>query len=390
MRRMKKLFLFSCILLVFSCREKYTPNLNEPANSYLVVEGFINNGPGPTTITLTRSTKLEDLKTIVPEPKATVRVEGKQNTTAFMLVETAPGIYTHPHLSLNANDEYRLYIKTSAGKEYVSDYSAVRSTPDIDEVSWDRKDGGVQIHTSTHDASGKTKYYQYKYEETWEFHSKYTQTLKLRLGPTGKILGVGFKDSTTFGIDSAQLICWKTLNSTNISIASSEKLTQDVISKFPLVFIEQGSVKLSVLYSINVKQYAASQQGFRFLEQLKKNTEQMGTIFDAQPSDNTGNIHCLTNKDEIAIGFVEVSQEKTKRIFISNTQLSNWKYDSGCQPEIMVANIPLDLGVNAGGLTLTNVLIWSPTAGIDSVGFASQNCVDCRFTGSSKKPTFWP
>jgi hypothetical protein len=38
---MKKIILFSFLLLAFACREKYVPQLNEPVTGYLVVEGFI-------------------------------------------------------------------------------------------------------------------------------------------------------------------------------------------------------------------------------------------------------------------------------------------------------------------------------------------------------------
>jgi len=391
MKRMKKCILFCCVVLIFSCKEKYVAELKGPVNSYLVVEGYINSGAGPTTITLTRSTKLDAANTIVPERKATVRVEGKLNTAAIPLAETAAGVYTIPQLSLNANDQYRVYIKTTEGKEYVSDYSAVRTTPDIDNITWERKDGGVQIQANTHDATGKTKYYQYKYDETWEFHSKYTQSLKFHYDLKGKVDGVAYKDSSTFGYDSAQLICWKSASNTNISVATSDRLTQDVISKFPLLFIPPGDWKLSVLYSINVKQYALSQQGFRFLEQLRKNTEQLGTIFDSQPSDNTGNMHCLSNKEEVVLGFVEVSQEKQKRIFISAAQVPDWKYISSCEAELQVPNVPLNLTQNGAGLTLTNVIVYgNGQGGIDTVGFAAPDCVDCRLKGSSKKPTFWP
>ncbi len=134
---MKKLFVFYLLLLAFfvGCREKYVPQLNLPATSFLVVEGFINSGPGSTTITVSRTTRLTDTATISYETKATVRIEGKTNPAAFTLAETTPGRYTIAQLTLNANDQYRVRIKTINGKEYVSDYSSVRFTPAIDSIS---------------------------------------------------------------------------------------------------------------------------------------------------------------------------------------------------------------------------------------------------------------
>jgi hypothetical protein len=44
----------------------------------------------------------------------------------------------------------------------------------------------------------------------------------------------------------------------------------------------------------------------------------------------SGNIHCLADPGEVVIGFIEVTQEQVKRIFISNSQVPGWNYDPGC------------------------------------------------------------
>jgi hypothetical protein len=170
-------FFFLLMLLVGGCKEKYIPNLNLSVASFLVVEGFINSGTGPTVITLTRTTKVIDTADRIYERNADVSVQA-ENGSSIKLSETAPGVYSTPQLTLNTGIRYRVYIKTSNSREYASDFSAVRRTPDIDSVSWKRTDEGVQTFVNTHDALGKTKYYQWKYDETWEFHSKYLSVLK--------------------------------------------------------------------------------------------------------------------------------------------------------------------------------------------------------------------
>ncbi len=392
---MKKLtyYFFLALVPTMSCKEKYLPALNLPATSFLVVEGYINSGSGATNITLSRTIKLTDTTTILYETKATVRVEGKNNTSAIQLTEGTPGRYTIAQLTLNPNDQYRLRIKTSNGKEYVSDFSAVRSTPTIDSISWVRENAGVQIYANTHDPLAKTRYYQYVYDETWEFHSKYSQSLKLTYGPNGQIKAVGYKDSSTFNYDSTVFKCWKTANITAIAIATSEQLSLDVISLKKIQFIENGSWKLSQLYSMSVKQRALSKDAYRFLEQLKKNTEQIGSIFDAQPSENNGNIKCVSNPNEIAIGFVEVTEEKEKRLWISKSSLPNWVWNTGCDIEIKVPNHPDSLMVfmPPSSYQLTNVAETNPSGTVITYVFgAASTCVDCRLLGVNKKPAFWP
>ena len=123
----------------------------------------------------------------------------------------------------------------------------------------------------------------------------------------------------------------------NIILGSSEMLSSDHIY-FPIMSIPAADEKLRVLYSINVKQFSVSQEAYSYLQKLKKNTEEIGSIFAAQPSELSGNIHCTTDPSETAIGFVEVSQEKQKRIFISNNQVPEWNYNDGCTQYLLHNN----------------------------------------------------
>ncbi len=58
--------------------------------------------------------------------------------------------------------------------------------------------------------------------------------------------------------------------------------------------------------------------GFR---KVQRNTEQLGSIFDALPSETGGNIHNTADPTEMVIGFIGTSTETEKRIFINRTQL---------------------------------------------------------------------
>jgi hypothetical protein len=386
---MKTNYLLLLFLVLLGCREKYVPQLHTNTQSFLVVEGFINSGTGPTTITLTKSVPINDTAGIVYEKNAIVRIEGKNNVTGFSLTESSPGVYTLPQLNINSNDQYRVYIKTKNGIEYVSDYSSVRHTPDIDSISWKRYNSGVQILANTHDNQNKTKYYQYSLDETWEFHSKYKSSLLPVYNAIQDLVGVKYRDPITKNVDTTIQKCWKNILSTNIIIGTTEKLSNDILSELPLIFIEKDSWKLSVLYSILVKQYAMSQEKYRYFEQLKKNTEQIGSIFDAQPSDNSTNLHCITDPTLPVIGFVEVSEEKQTRIFISNQQVPDWSYDQGCANLIDVVNNPDSLQ-QLPPLMIPTVPSLLVRDVIQRVYFAHQLCVDCTLRGVNKKPAFWP
>ena len=146
MRYFRSVLLLAITCTVMHCREPYDPALETGITNYLVVEGLINT-TGKTSIRLSRTLKLNDKATTSkPELKATVQIES-DNNTVMAVGEVSNGLYTTNALSLPADRKYRLRIKTTAGGEYLSEYTTPKKTPPLD-VSWERVSDGL-IRPST-------------------------------------------------------------------------------------------------------------------------------------------------------------------------------------------------------------------------------------------------
>lgn len=387
MHKRKNIAIIVLLLLVVTmrCKEKYDSGITYPNTGYLVVEGFINSGPGTTSIRLSRTVKLPDATSIKFEAGATVRVEGNDNSN-YPLSSQGSGLYGAGTLPLNDARKYRLYIKTSNGKEYRSDFMSVIRTPKIDSISWTREANGVEVHINTHDVNNKTWYYTWNYEETWEFRSTYVPVLKYRLDASGAIAGIQYIYPNQ-SADTTGYRCWQYQNSTNILTGSSKKLSRDEIH-LPLIDIEETSWKLSELYSVKVYQHGVSEQGFDFLQRMKKNTQQVGSIFDAQPSELNGNVHNIADPLEQVIGFVDVADAQEMRIFIDARDVPNWKYRLACEVQ-NVANI-LDSIKQSSHLSPVAPTDYTMSGNIARYDAASPVCVDCRLRGSNVRPSYWP
>jgi len=186
-----------------------------------------------------------------------------------------------------------------------------------------------------------------------------------------------------YRINNNIFTCYKDLESTSILHASSARLVNDIISLAPLTTISNGSEKISQLYSIMVYQYPLTKDGYEYWEQLKKNTEKIGTIFDPQPSANKTNIHCLSDPSEIVIGYISASNINSKRLFIYNQEVLPWNYGTGCT-ETLVPKDSLDY-------YFTNFYIPTRQGNNPSDFFGSvPPCVDCTLAGTNVKPGFWP
>ncbi len=370
------------------CKKPYTPNIISSNNNYLVVEGNINTGTDSTTIRLSRTVNLSSGVNINPELNATVAIQDNQNQT-YNLHSIGGGIYTSAILTLDNTRTYRLNITTSDGKTYQSDYVPAMASPPIDSIGFTVQNNGIQIYVNTHDPNNKTHYYRWDYNETWIFHARYESDY----------ISNDSTDLVIRPINKQIYQCWGSSISTVITLGSSAKLAQDVIYQSPIIFIPSTSEKIESRYSILLKQYAMTSDGYNYYSILKKNTEQLGSIFDAQPSQLTGNIHCTTDATLPVIGYITAGAIQQKRVYINNSQLPTWQptypYDCGLDTALYMTKPPQSIN------QVLQILVPQPNSDIpvyaifgngpNPIGYtySDPECTDCSIRGTLIKPSFW-
>ncbi|HEY4196846.1 MAG TPA: DUF4249 domain-containing protein, partial [Mucilaginibacter sp.] len=245
----KGFYLLIFLAVIAGCKKPFNPVVASTETGYLVVEGVINSGSDSTFIKLSRTVKLSGKTSTSAEMGATVIVESDQNAS-YPLTATGKGVYASAGLNLNSSRKYRLDIKTSNGKQYLSDFVEVVNSPPIDSINYDVKGSlsvpGLNIYSNTHDASNKARYFRWDYQETWMFHSAFVSAYKSN-GDT-----VLRRDLINDNINT----CWRSDTSTTIVLGSSAKLAQNVITNNPITSITSTSEKLGLEYSILVRQYA--------------------------------------------------------------------------------------------------------------------------------------
>ncbi|ALJ00251.1 DUF4249 domain-containing protein [Rufibacter tibetensis] len=358
-----------------ACEEPYTPEVLEQDNNYLVVSGFINSN-GPTTIKLSHTQNLTDASGPTLETRASVTVE-EESGAKYNLQETEPGTYTHRLLPITLSKKYRLVIRTG-GKDYASDYVEPRITPAIDKLNWTAENDGLQLYVNTHDNENDTRYYRWEFEETWEYAAFYFSVLEYVNGQ--------IRDREP-GNDI--FLCWRHNTSSAIQVGNTVKLSQDVVSNFPIVKVPANSEKLKRKYSLLVKQYAQTKESYEYWEALKKNTESIGSLFDPLPTQLTGNIQCLTSPTEPVIGFVTISSVEEKRIFVTRQELpASYRPPSQFCPFDTVKVGEEAAYFSSGGAIPIDMII-SETRELIGYAGASKSCVDCRVFGTKVRPAYW-
>jgi len=378
------------LVLPAGCIQKFQPMLSSAPTGYLVVEGIINGSGGSASVTLSRTTTLSDTS-IVFEEGAMVQVEGNDNSV-HIFTSQGNGIYCIADLSLSSAGQYRLRIKTADGDEYLSDFSPMITTPAIDSVSWQLTAGGLQVYANTHDPQHSVKYYKWDFLETWEYHSPYVKQLLYDTtylpGSGAPILNVG-----QIPTDTTVYTCWQSAPSTNILLASTTALSSDVVYDFPLTLIPQSSVKLTTDYSILVRQYGLTEDAFNFLQIMKSNTQETGSIFSPQPSQLQGNVHSLTHPAETVVGYVGFCSVQSQRVFIHNSQLPLlWSsYVSPCTEDSIYVLDPNNRYYPQNQISgaISEGLVPTTLINLNLFLAAPASCVDCTLTGTNQKPSFW-
>lgn len=365
------IILLFAIAAATGCRQSYAPPVIAHPPGYLVVEGFVcNDGRDFTTFNISRTVPLSDTSVYTPVTDATVTLEDSAGHS-YPLYQAQQGSYTYSPTLFPNTTKYRLHF--FEGKdEYASDYFPLVPNPPIDSINWTRSNdplhSGVTISANTHDPQNNTHYYRWSCEETWKFHVKYYAYITY---DGNRVVSLPLNNF---------YYCWKSDNSHGIALASSTQLSQDLIYEAPLILIPLNSQKLQIKYSVLVKQYALTKEAFDWWQILRKNTEQIGSIFGVQPSANRGNIHCLTDTTQQVLGFAGGGNIQQQRIFISNDQVQPWVFEDDCiTTSISRADIPTYL--NSGYLLYETAT---------PVYKASHNyCVDCTLTGTNIQPSFW-
>jgi hypothetical protein len=381
------------VVLSANCKKPYDPPAIAASGTHLVVEGVIDPGSDTTVFRLTRTVSLSSAAGSVPELGAQVIVANNAGS-AFPLIETGKGYY-QALLNLSANSTYQLRILTKSNSTYASDFVAVKNSSPIDSVNYTIKSNGVQLFVSTHDPSGNSRYYRWAFTDTYLYHSAFYSNYYHAKTPQDTIL---YRN-----VNQQIYSCWRGDTSTTIFLGSSAKLSGDVINQAPLNFIASDAEQIGDLYSILVKQYVLSTDAYNYWQQLKTNTEQLGSIFDAQPSQLPSNIHCISNPAETVIGYISAGAYAQKRFYVDSRKLPAWipanRYGS-CKLDNRLFKY-VDPGTKQIINQVAEFIYTDQEIPIDAIqppglqiilGYTAStpDCVDCTLRGTNIKPSFWP
>jgi Domain of unknown function (DUF4249) len=123
----------SALLFLYSCEKVIKVDLNNAAPQ-VVIEGEINNEPGPYRVSITKSVSFDSSNVYPPVTGAVVKITDNTAGITDVLTEILPGLYSTNNIEGIEGRNYSLLVQTG-GKEYTSSATMPANVP-LDSVTF--------------------------------------------------------------------------------------------------------------------------------------------------------------------------------------------------------------------------------------------------------------
>ncbi len=299
-------FILLSLLLLTACRDPIDLNFGVDQRK-LVVDGFITNLAQQHSIKVSYSSGFTNDGFFEPDPVTNALVEIEDDLgQSTSLTHTGSGEYLTPAFQAQPDRSYKVKV-TLEGERYESTFQRLptfTSTADISFQPAEREvlssqfvvdQAGIGIYANL-EAVNEPVYYQWLQRHYYVFESPFY----LSISPIGNRFCF-VRDFDRVQVDVAQ------------SIAGSSEATVEI--DFVLT-----SGKMWHEYGIEVIQLTTNAESFNYWDQIQRQSENVGSLFDPAPATIVGNIR--NSSGEPALGFFGVYNQSTDYVFFNNCELA--------------------------------------------------------------------
>ncbi|UXP32417.1 DUF4249 domain-containing protein [Reichenbachiella agarivorans] len=389
---MKKVFSLIFVLLVlYACVEPFDFKVKD-TETVLVVDAVLTSELKIQTVQLSVSYALDE-NVPAPYSGATVWVEDENGQKVIFKEDGTSGTYqTTTEYAAVPGQSYVLHFTTADGEEFTSSKETVPKPVPIDSIYGryieknstqdSRQLKGVQFFVDNHNFDESFSNYRYDYVEDYQINVIYPSVYEWDA-----------MNDTLLYREISIASCYNRIVSDELLAETTSGLSENRLSEFPLVYIEDIDAQLRSNFSLTVNQYAITPSAYQYYKNLKENNESSGSFFDKQKGTVLGNISNVRDAGYPVLGYFEVSGVSSGyRIFASGAFR-----DQGFSPSmsyeciydriadtVAIAELNTYVGLGTGYEVIRLV---DPEL-VDAIIMPSR-CSDCRHYGSLDKPDFW-
>lgn len=378
----KNIIVSACIPLLIaatltSCVKSFIPDVKK-YDELLVVDGMINDGPGPYTIKLSKSYQVKEFSTPKAYSGCTVYMEDNLGTKVKLTEKTTGEYQTNPsEIQGVPGRSYKLIIGTSEGEWYESDPELLLPGTKIQDVWGEvmrKTEGnkirdGYQFFLNSSTLPTADNYLLWRVERTYKFKVDYQAVCY-------------YDNGVHYILDKDSLrTCYNVSYIPELFLLNTNELQQTEAKRIPLHFEDNYTKALTIRYSIKVEQLTIDKKAFTYWSTLKKIVDAGGELYTQQPFQVANNLKNITNPDKPVLGYFTAAGHSEKRIFITPVPLV---FHMGMCIIPSPQYYPLSWFKNAPDLW---PVFYTGTYAYPL--YVDPECVDCREDGVLEKPSYW-
>lgn len=370
-------------LVAFSCIKPFDPQIGPGDQALYVVSGQVTDQEGFQYASVSVSAETSDPRYISLSGCQAEIQDDRGNV--YPMEDAGGGNYRVwiGQAGLSPGIAYRIRVITPSGTEIISGFDRMPECPEIDSVYFQVESiltndpaqpiHGIRFYADLDATAYESYFFRWELEETWEYHMDYAREWYY----DGAIHKIDPPDRST-------QICWYTAAVKEIFTVSTANLAQNIYLGYPLHFTDNKTHKLTVLYSLLVRQYALSETAYIFWDKLRVNSQGQGGLYETQPLSIDGNLHVPADQEARVLGYFGAAAVRTKRVFVSDVE------GLGLDPQPLCIG-PVPLGIFGWSeFPPEDYPIYFTRIG-GAVFTLDDQCIDCRLSGGvNVKPGFWP
>ena len=384
-------FLIPVVFIGFlSCIEPFDL-VSIGTRSSIVVDAAITDEAKTHIIKLSESFAV-DTSLNTPIRGATIWIEDQNGNREALTSGSTPGEYlTSNTFQAQAGIDYILHITMPDGEKLVSKPEALPAPVTLNNIygryvtvpsnEMAGEDRGVQFFVDASGEGTEPLRVRYHWEETYEIRTPYVAEYVF-----------DFELALPVPREDTINICFRTIPNTELILTSSAGQSENVVTEFPLKFVNQLQPQLSEQYSLLVQQFALSPTAFEYYQNLQETNQGSGSLSDKQVGTFPGNILSEDNPESLILGYFEVSRFHEERVFFSPEQFEDDGYSQSPYPNCGTSVLDTlnttelvgqytGFGRRFGILRKITDFSWE---------ISSRRCADCKEFGTYDRPEFWP
>lgn len=390
---MKRILHISLLVVgIYACVEPYDFEVRD-TEEVMVVDASFTNEVKNQEVRLFLSYPLDGNKGTALSG-ATISILDLDSDREYSFSETSePGVYASvEQFGGSPGNSYQLKITTNDGDRFESLPEKMPDPVAIDSIYGryierpstedDRNLKGVQFMVDNHNDDAPFSNYRFEYREDYSINVTYPSFYEY----------LREEDSLVFRNPSIQT-CYNFRESTDFIAETTSGQSENRLSEFPIVYVENIEPQLRFAYSLTVRQLSISPGAYQYYKNLKENNESSGSFFDKQKGTVLGNISNVSDQSFPVLGYFEVAAVSVDyRVFPAGAFRSQGfvpaRY-SYCNYNEYADTLGVDTLKYIDGLGTTKNVFTYTDPFQTSVIVVPSTCSDCRNYGVLDKPDFW-